>query len=77
VQTSTRLLTLLHSPSHIPEQTLVTFPLKRLIVALAFVLPTAAFVASPVMAKSKSHHSSVHKASTHHSPKKPAATPAS
>ena len=42
---------------------------KRLIVALAFVLPAAALVTSPVMAqsptKAKTHHVSKHKASTH------------
>jgi hypothetical protein len=47
----------------------VTTSWKRLIAALAFVLPAAALVATPVMAKS--HHT--HKAS-HHSTKKPAAT---
>lgn len=40
---------------------------KRLIAALAFVLPVAALAASPVMAanppKTKTHHSSVHKVS--------------
>ncbi|MGD0108244.1 MAG: hypothetical protein ABSC06_30040 [Rhodopila sp.] len=40
---------------------------KRLIAALAFILPAAALVTSPVMAasqtKTKTHHTSVHKAS--------------
>lgn len=54
---------------------------KRLIAALAFVLPVAALVASPVMAashaKAKSHHS-VHKTSMHKShAKKPASPTAS
>jgi hypothetical protein len=44
---------------------------KRLIVALALVLPAAALVSSPVLAasqgKTKTHHSSVHKASGHKS----------
>jgi hypothetical protein len=44
---------------------------KRLIAALAFVLPAAALVASPVMAashtKTKPHHASIHKASMHKS----------
>ena len=44
---------------------------KRLIAALAFVLPAAALVASPVMAashtKSKPHHTSIHKTSMHKS----------
>jgi hypothetical protein len=43
--------------------------LKRLIAALAFVLPAAALVVSPVMASSqtkpKTHHTSVHKVSSH------------
>jgi hypothetical protein len=53
---------------------------KRLIAALAFVLPAAAFAASPVMAashtKAKSHHASVHKVSMHktHSKKAPTAS---
>jgi hypothetical protein len=47
----------------------VTTSWKRLIAALVFVLPAAALVATPVMAKS--HHT--HKTS-HHSTKKPAAT---
>jgi hypothetical protein len=55
---------------------LVTILFKRLIVALAFVLPAAAFVASPVMAKTKTHHTSVHKVS-HHKTAKPAPTTAS
>jgi hypothetical protein len=50
-----------------PEQKSVTSSRKRLIAALAFVLPVAALAASPVMAasthKAKAHHSSVHKVS--------------
>jgi hypothetical protein len=41
---------------------------KRFIAALAFVLPVAALVASPVMAATHNHaktHHSVHKASSH------------
>jgi hypothetical protein len=43
---------------------------KRLIAALAVVLPAAALVTSPVMAAShtkttKTHHASIHKASAH------------
>jgi hypothetical protein len=64
--TSIRLLTFPNLPDL--EQRLVTTSWKRLIAALAFVLPAAALVATPVMAKS--HHT--HKAS-HHSTKKPAA----
>jgi hypothetical protein len=48
----------------------VTTSWKRLIAALVFVLPAAALVATPVMAKS--HHT--HKASHHSHSKKPAAT---
>jgi hypothetical protein len=49
---------------------LVITSFKRLIVALAFVVPVAALVTSPVMAAShtktsKPHHVSVHKASAH------------
>lgn len=49
---------------------LVITSFKRLIAALAFILPAAALVTSPVMAASqtkptKTHHSAVHKASTH------------
>jgi hypothetical protein len=44
---------------------------KRLIAALAFVLPAAALVVSPVMAathaKAKTHHTSIHKVSMHKS----------
>jgi hypothetical protein len=53
---------------------------KRLIAALAFILPVAALVTSPVMAashtKAKPHHMSVHKASMHkhHSKKMTAPT---
>jgi hypothetical protein len=65
------------TPFLTPEQTLVTTTYKRLIAALAFVLPAAALVATPVMAasqtKAKTHHSSVHKASHH---KKAASTTA-
>jgi hypothetical protein len=62
---------------------LVNSSFKRLIAALAFVLPAAALVASPVMAashtKTKPHHASVHKASVHktHAPKKTASPAAS
>ena len=41
---------------------------KRLIAALAFVLPAAALVVSPVMAATHTHaktHHSIHKASSH------------
>jgi hypothetical protein len=43
---------------------------KRLTAALAFVLPVAALVTTPVMAASqskttKTHHTGVHKVSTH------------
>jgi hypothetical protein len=52
-----------------PEHTLVITSFKRLIAALAFVLPVAALVTSPVMAashtKTKPQHASVHKASAH------------
>jgi hypothetical protein len=41
---------------------------KRLIAALAFVMPVAALLASPVMAASHhKHHGSIHKASAHKS----------
>jgi hypothetical protein len=47
----------------------VIISFKRLIAALAIILPAAALVTSPVMAasqtKTKSHHVSVHKASSH------------
>jgi hypothetical protein len=47
---------------------------KRLLAALAFILPAAALVSSPVLAASqttaKAHHSSVHKTSAHKSHKK-------
>jgi hypothetical protein len=46
----------------------VIISFKRLIVALAFVVPAAALVTSPVMAASHTrakHHASVHKASAH------------
>jgi hypothetical protein len=52
---------------------------KRLIAALAFVLPAAALVASPVMAashtKTKPHHTSIHKASMHKSHAKKITSP--
>jgi hypothetical protein len=52
---------------------------KRLIAALAFLLPAAALVSSPVLAatqnKAKTHHSSVHKTSAHKSHKKTTASP--
>jgi hypothetical protein len=53
-----------------PEHTLVITSFKRLIAALAFIVPAAALVTSPVMAAShtktaKTHHASVHKASAH------------
>jgi hypothetical protein len=51
---------------------------KRLIAALAFVLPVAALLASPVMAAShhkKSHHTSVHKVSMHKTHAKKTTTP--
>ncbi len=51
---------------------------KRLIAALAFVLPAAALVTSPVMAASHTkakHHTSVHKASSHRTHAKKATTP--
>jgi hypothetical protein len=51
---------------------------KRLIAALAFVLPALALAASPVMAASqtkvKHHHASVHKVSTHKTHKKASST---
>jgi hypothetical protein len=50
---------------------------KRLIAALAFVLPVLALVASPVMAAShtkKPHHTSIHKVSMHKMHKKSAST---
>jgi hypothetical protein len=53
---------------------------KRLIAALALVVPVLALAASPVMAAShtkKPHHSSVHKASGHKMHKKSASTAAS
>ena len=53
---------------------------SRLIAALAFVLPVAALVASPVMAASHNkvrHHVSIHKVSAHKSHKKIAAPTAS
>ncbi len=53
---------------------------KRLIAALAIILPAAALVTSPVMAAShaktaKTHHTAVHKAAAHKTshPKKPTA----
>jgi hypothetical protein len=55
---------------------------KRLIAALAFVLPAAALVTSPVMAASQTttkHHASVHKTSAHKTThaKKPTSSTAS
>ncbi len=51
---------------------------KRLITALAFVLPLAALAASPAMAakshKGQTHHSSVHKTSAHKTPHKSKST---
>ncbi len=46
---------------------LVITSFKRLIAALAIVLPAAALVTSPVMAAShkKTHHTAVHKVSAH------------
>ncbi len=55
-------------PSPYPEHTLVKTSFKRLIAALAIVLPAAALATSPVMAAThhKTHHGvSVHKASMH------------
>lgn len=52
---------------------------KRLIAALAIVLPAAALVTSPVMAasaKKTHHHTAVHKVSTHKTSHKKMATPA-
>lgn len=47
---------------------------KRMITALAFVLPFAAMAASPAMATTKSHkgthHSATHKTSAHKTPHK-------
>ena len=52
---------------------------KRLIAALAFVLPVAALAVSPAMAAThhKAHHSSIHKASAHKSHSKKPVTTAS
>ena len=54
---------------------------KRLIATLAFMLPVAALVASPVMAanhtNAKTHHPSVHKASHKTHSKKTASATAS
>jgi hypothetical protein len=49
---------------------LVITSFKRLIAALAFVLPVVALATSPVMAATqakttKTHHTSIHKASVH------------
>jgi hypothetical protein len=60
-----------------PEHPLVITSLKRLIAALAFVLPVFALTASPVMAAShtkKPHHTSIHKASMHKMHKKTTST---
>jgi hypothetical protein len=60
---------------------LVITSFKRLIAALAFVVPAAALVASPVMAanqtKPKTHHTSTHKSGSHKTShaKKAAPTP--
>jgi hypothetical protein len=66
-------------PSTYPEHTLVITSFKRLIAALAFVLPAAALVTSPVMAashtKTKAQHASVHKASAHKSHSKKTTAP--
>jgi hypothetical protein len=82
VKSSPRLLT--HPrPHNAPEHTLVITSFKRLIAALAFVLPAAALVTSPLMAasqaKTKPHHASVHKGGAHKAPqaKKAAPPPAS
>jgi hypothetical protein len=65
-------------PLNIPEHPLVNTSFKRLIAALAFVLPALALAASPVMAasqtKAKHHHTSVHKASAHKTHKKAPST---
>jgi hypothetical protein len=82
VKTSSRLLALLAPLSQpVPEHTLVITSFKRLIAALAILLPAAALVTSPVMAatpaKAKSHHVSVHKAAVHktsHAKKAPTPT---
>lgn len=62
-------LSAFHALTTYPEHTLVITSFKRLIAALAFVVPAAALVASPVMAasqtKPKTHHTSSHKSSTH------------
>jgi hypothetical protein len=54
---------------------------KRLIAALAIVLPAAALVSSPVFAatttKARHHHVSIHKASVHKSHKRFSAPTAS
>jgi hypothetical protein len=58
----------------------VTTSIKRLIVALAIVVPAAALVSSPVFAATQAkakHHVSVHKASTHKAHKKVTAPTAS
>jgi hypothetical protein len=52
---------------------------KRLIAALAIILPAAALVTSPVMAatptKAKTHHVSIHKTSMHKTHAKKVAAP--
>jgi hypothetical protein len=61
-----------------PEHTLVTISFKRLIAALAIILPAAALVTSPVMAASQTktkHHVSIHKASHKTTHAKKATTP--
>jgi hypothetical protein len=57
-------------PLNPTEHRLVTPSYKRLTAALAFVLPLAALLTTPVMAATqakttKSHHTAVHKVSTH------------
>jgi hypothetical protein len=59
----------------------VTTSRKRIIAALAFVLPISAMVAAPAAhatsQKAKHHNSSVHKASAHKGHKKHTTTPSS
>ena len=65
-------------PPNLPEHPLVTTTFKRLIAALAIILPAAALVASPVMAASQTkakHHVSIHKASAHRSHSKKITAP--
>jgi hypothetical protein len=62
-----------------PEHPFVTTSRKRLVAALAFVLPVAALVATPAMAakhhKAKTHH--VHKVAAHKAHKAKKSTAAS